>query len=104
MDSGSSVEGAIIACVGASLAIAGMLGTMGVWKNRPAALACLVSGSLLCVAGQVLGRLELLTASWAALSNQTLVVALAGAVTFMIGQAWHYGKPVSPPADVTSKT
>ena len=98
MDSGSSVEGAIIAGVGAALTIASVLGNLGAWKNRPAALACLVSGALLGTAGQVLGRLELWAVSWAAVSNQMLVLALASAAIFMVWQGWSYGKPVVPAA------
>ena len=90
-------------CVGVCFTIASLVFNLGVWKNRPAASACLISGTLLETAGQVLGRLDLWTASWTAAGNQCLVLVVAVVVIFMVWQGWKYGKAIPPMSDKAPK-
>ncbi len=93
MESGSEIEGLAIGVVGVCLIIASIVS--GRLKRPPVAIACLMSGSVLCTASQVVMRLELWTGSLTAFSNQTFLFALAIAIMAWIWQAWAYSKALS---------
>ncbi len=96
MESPSVIEGAVISFVGAALVTASFF----VRKKPPAALACILSGTLLCSASQPVSRLELWTGSLVSISNQIFLFSLSSFIVFMIWQAWNYAKLMSPPPKV----